>query len=76
MRLQEMLMENKLKNVLPSIWKSETDKGWNWPFSSNAKYSAEEENGNPKIFIYELIYLIESLNLLTLEFWAIIFWNN
>lgn len=42
MRLQEMLMENKLKNVLPSIWKSETDKGWNWPFSSNAKYSAEE----------------------------------
>lgn len=71
-----MLMENKLKNVLPSIWKTETQKGWNWPFSDDAKHSAEEENGNPKISIYELIYLIESFNLSTLEFRAIIFWNN
>ena len=49
-----MLMGNKFKNVLPSIWKSETEKGWNWPFSSNAKYSAGEENGNPKIIFMNL----------------------
>lgn len=33
-------------------------KGWNWPFSANAKYLVEEENGNPKTVILLLFHSI------------------